>query len=191
MATLHLALVLALAVPPAEMPDARAPEWTAPPPPPAPVVPVDPQPTSTTSTSPYITSTRPFDPSTPVVTIAHEPSTRQLSRRERKLVWVAGGMTLASIPLFVVMTAAIVKMRRYRSQFDAELQENPSGPFPYDLARAHDRQRDIAIGTSIGGALISTAALVLLFVATRRHRQRGGRSVHVPSGAQRFAWGSR
>lgn len=191
MATIHLALILTLAAPSSDMPDAHGPEWTAPAPPPGPAAPLPTMLSSTTSTSPYVTSTRPFDPSTPAVGIYHEPSTRSLSARERKLVWASGGVSLAAIPAIVFMSLGIVKMGRIKSQVEAQFMEDPFGPYPYDLVQKYDRQRGIVIGTSVAAFLLSTTGLVLLFVATRRHRQRGTRRVITQASSPLVAMGSR
>lgn len=175
MAIVHVALILALAAPAEAMPDPHGADWTAPPPPPAPVSAVPIVSTSTSSTSPYMTSTRPFDPSTPVVIIPHDPPTSSLSRRERKFLWASGGVALAAIPAIVFMTIGIVKMGRLKSQIETEVMENPQGPFPYDLARKYERQQGVVIGTSVASFLLGVTGLALLFVATRRHRHRGPR----------------
>lgn len=191
MATLHLALALSLVPPPSDMPDAHGPEWSAPAPPATPVSPLPPVLSSTTTTSPYLTTTQPFDPSTPVVTIPHDPSTGSLSRRERKLVWAALGIEAASIPAIVFASIGIVKMRRIKAQVEAEVMDDPLGPFPHDLAREYEKQRGIVIGTSVATVLLSTTALVMLLVATRRHRLRGTRRMITRASSPLVAMGSR
>lgn len=174
MAIVHLLLVACLVAPAPDMPDPMGPEWTAPPPPRAPT----PRPVATTSgtsaTSPVATSTRPFDSTTQPVVIHHDPPVRSLGHRDRRLFWAAGALAIATVPLTVVTVIGSVKMRQLEAEFVTRRMEDPTGPFPYDIAREYQRQRSITIGTAVGGSLLAVAALVMSFVATRRYRERRG-----------------
>jgi hypothetical protein len=162
-----------------DMPDVNAAEWIAPPPPPPPPPPPTtsavPSLPSTSLLSPTVTTTRPFDPSTPVVTTHRDPKLRWLTTRERKLVYVALGLDAVSMIPFGFMVDSAVKFDRARDRFDAQRKDDPNGPFPEDLAREALHHRDIVIGTSITVVVLATAAGVLYFLATRRHRRDGPR----------------
>jgi hypothetical protein len=122
-----------------------------------------------------MTATRPFDPATPVVTTHHEPKLGRLTTRERKLVYVALGLDAVSMIPVGFMVDSAVKFDRARDRFDAQRKDDPNGPFPHDLAREALHRRDIVIGTSITVVILATAAGVLYFLATRRHRRDGPR----------------
>lgn len=160
-----------------DMPDVNAAEWIAPPPPPPPPAGTSAVPSlpSTSLVSPTMTMTRPFDPATPVVTKHHEPKLGRLTARERKLVYVALGLDAVSMVPFGFMVDSAVKFDRARDRFDAQRKDDPNGPFPHDLAREALHHRDIVIGTSITVVVLATAAGVLYFLATRRHRRDGPR----------------
>jgi hypothetical protein len=156
-----------------DMPDPFGAQWHAPPPPPRPLQMGTPLANVPAPESPTrITSTRPFDPSTPPVMQRHGPESEvPPSKRERRLVYVALGIEAASFVPLGFMIHSAVRTVRARNEAAALRAQNPFAPVPDALARDFRRHRTITLGTAAAAFLMNLAALTLIFVALRRHRR--------------------